>query len=114
MLFPRSGSGPVYLIDWHGYQQWWGPSDLAVLVNRCVPLAQLAERERLLQHYHAALVRGGVADYSLAECRADYRLGVLDYIATAIGYRHWQPWIERHLPPLLHELEQLACDALFG
>jgi len=35
-LFPRQRGGPVYIVDWHVYRCWWGPSDLAALVTRAL------------------------------------------------------------------------------
>lgn len=114
VLFPREGTGATLLIDWHRYEQWWGPADLAVLVNRCVPNQWLERRDELLSHYHATLVRCGVRGYSLSDCREDYRLGVLDLLSQAIGSRDAAPWIVRHLPSILHELDALDCAGLFA
>lgn len=83
-----------------------------MLLNRCVDRAQLTRRDELLRQYYALLRDGGVEEYSWAQCRADYRLGVVEYLGVAIGYRRWQPWVARHLPPLLHEIDALAIDAL--
>lgn len=85
-----------------------------MLVNRCIPVRWLGRRDALLSHYHAALIRWGVRSYSLHDCREDYRLGVLDLLGQAIGSRNIAPWIARHLPPILHELEALDCAGLFA
>lgn len=111
-LFPRHDNGPIYLIDWHGYQSWWGPADLAVLILRCLSVEQIQRRDELVHRYYQQLLRRGLTRYRWEQCREDYRLGIIDFLGSAIGYRRWQPWIDRHLPPLLHELGALACGDL--
>jgi hypothetical protein len=114
VLFPQDGADTAVLIGWHRYQHWWGPADLAVLVNRCVPGRWLGRRDTLLIHYHTALRRWGVRDYSLSDCRADYRLAVLDLLGQAIASWQSERWIARHLPPILHELDALDGAGLFA
>lgn len=87
-LLPRQPGGPVYVIDWHQYRPWFGPRDVAVLLYRCHTAEHRADGGRAsLRDYYAALLAYGVRDYSWEQCWADYRLGVIEYLAFPLQSR---------------------------
>ena len=73
-LFPRSGQGTPYLVDWQVWHLDVGPRDLAFMIalhwNRSV--RQQLELP-LLHHYHEKLTEAGVSNYSFDELFLDYR-----------------------------------------
>jgi aminoglycoside phosphotransferase (APT) family kinase protein len=104
-LFPRSGQGPTFLIDWQLWHADVGARELAALiVFNWEPGRRAEVEQRLLQHYHARLHELGVADYSFAELMADYRRGVVRNLTLPIlfwsrrmGSSHWCHSIDRAL-----------------
>ena len=73
-LFPRSGEGTPYLIDWQTWHRDVGARDLAYLMAlHWDPETRRRLEFPLLQLYHQELIRGGVSSYSFADLVLDYR-----------------------------------------
>lgn len=73
-LFPRSGDGPAFLIDWQLWHIDAGARDLAFLMALHWYPSKRQELERpLLRRYHEGLIARGVSDYSFDELWLDYR-----------------------------------------
>jgi len=89
MLFGATGSTqPLAVVDWQRSGRERGPSDLAYFMAGSLPTdVRRAIETRILETYYGALTDHGVGDYSLAECRRDYRLGMLNslYVAVRAG-----------------------------
>ena len=73
-LFPRSGEGRPYLIDWQTWHRDVGARDLAYLMalHWDADTRQRLELP-LLRLYHLELIRGGVTAYSFGDLLLDYR-----------------------------------------
>ena len=69
---------PVTAIDWAGTGRGRGATDIAYLavLGLAVNLRRSIEH-KLVRIYHTTLVAEGVAGYSLEQCQADYRSGLL-------------------------------------
>jgi Ecdysteroid kinase-like family len=115
-LFPRSGSGPAYLIDWQLWHIDVGARDLAFLMA----LHWYPERRRelessLIGRYHEALLAHGIDGYSLDDLWLDYRRGVVRNLTFPVI--HWargmkpEAWWHR-LECALAAYRDLACDEL--
>jgi Ecdysteroid kinase-like family len=78
------------LIDWQLTTAARPVVDLADLIVAYLDVPERRRHEdRLLKIYHAVLAERGVSDYSIAECRDDYRMAVLlpaSRLATAVGF----------------------------
>ena len=73
-LFPRSGSGLPYLVDWQLWHIDLGARDLAFLIALHWSPALRKEVERsLLDLYHRRLADDGVTGYSFDDLWLDYR-----------------------------------------
>jgi len=73
-LFPRSGEGTPYLIDWQVWHLDVGARDLAFMIALHWDRSTRQELERpLLQTYHAELIRSGISTYSFDDLFMDYR-----------------------------------------
>lgn len=78
--------GPPIVIDWQMMSRGKGPWDLAWFLGQSLTGAQRRSWEReLLSRYHSALVRGGVRDYGVDACLADYRLAIAQRFGTLIS-----------------------------
>lgn len=76
-LYPRDGSGPVYLVDWQGASPDLPTIDLTHLFATFWTPEQRRERDRerrLLQRYLAGLHARGVTEYDWQALQHDYRL----------------------------------------
>ncbi len=88
LLFQPGQPRPV-VVDWQT-AAWGGASlDVAYFIGGCLSAEDRRSHEAdLLAHYHDALCRGGVRDYSLEQLRRDTRLdsfgGVLMAIVAAM------------------------------
>jgi hypothetical protein len=73
-LFPRSGDGTPYLIDWQTWHRDTGARDLAFLMalHWDAPMRQRLERP-LLQHYHQTLIEADTRTYTFDDLWLDYR-----------------------------------------
>lgn len=84
-LFPRSGEGTPYLIDWQLWHLDVGTRDLAFLIalhwDRTV--RQQLERQ-LLRLYHDEVVSSGISNYSFDDLLLDYRRCVVRNLTIPI------------------------------
>jgi hypothetical protein len=73
-LFPRSGEGTPYLIDWQTWHRDVGARDLAFLMALHWDARTRLRLERpLVQHYHRSLIESGTSTYSFDDLWLDYR-----------------------------------------
>ena len=84
LLFQPDNPRPV-VVDWQT-AAWGGASvDVAYFIGGCLGTEdRRAHEQELLAHYHDALRRRGVRDYSLAQLRADSRRDTFAGILMAI------------------------------
>lgn len=81
ILFPESGGGVPWVIDWQNVAVNVGATDLARLVVSGLLPDQRRQHERpLMARYHASLVEHGVRDYPWEQFLDDYRLGIVSLI----------------------------------
>jgi hypothetical protein len=115
-LFPRSGSGAAYLIDWQLWHIDVGARDLAFLIAlHWYPRRRRELEASLIQRYHEALLAHGVANYSLDDLWLDYRRGVVRNLTIPVIFwsRGMKPegWWHR-LECALAAYDDLAGDEL--
>ena len=73
-LFPRSGEGMPYLIDWQLWHPDVGPKDLAFMIGLHWDRTAREQLELPLLHfYHQELISAGVSSYSFDDLMLDYR-----------------------------------------
>lgn len=73
-LFPRSGQGIPFLIDWQLWHLDVGPRDLAFMIALHWDRSARQQLELpLLHHYHQKLIEAGVNNYSFDDLFLDYR-----------------------------------------
>ena len=84
MLFEKGAAGRFILIDWQATRTGKGAFDVAYFLTLSLdPEVRRAERESLLNRYHAGLVARGVTGYSRAALDDDYRFATLLVLAFA-------------------------------
>ncbi|HEX8423353.1 MAG TPA: hypothetical protein VF634_08075 [Pyrinomonadaceae bacterium] len=78
-LYPRDeAAGPALIFDWHLWHVDIPLKDLAFMIAfNWYPQRRALLEQKLLRRYHAALVAGGVRDYSWEDCWRDYRFAVI-------------------------------------
>ena len=83
-IFFNREKGEIVVIDWQASCPGMGLFDTAFFIlNNCdTPLTPEQTRE-LVSVYHQGLLEGGVKNYSLEECMADYPFGLL------LAMRYW-------------------------
>jgi hypothetical protein len=115
LLYPREGgSGDVRLVDWESWEMRPGAWDLAYMMAVFwYPSRRHVLEDRLLQHYHHALIAQGVRGYDMDALRLDYRLGVIALLDVPL----WQA--QAPLPPgiwwqhferIMLAFEDLGCE----
>lgn len=68
----------TFVVDWQTLGIGLPARDLAYFLGTCLePDLRAASEVRLVEAYHAELLRHGVRDYDRAACLRDYRLGML-------------------------------------
>ena len=73
-LFPRSGHGMPYLIDWQVWHLDIGARDLAFMIALHWDRTVRRQLELSLLHcYHEALINAGISNYSFDDLLLDYR-----------------------------------------
>ena len=73
-LFPRSGQGSTYLIDWQVWHLDVGARDLAFMIALHWDRSARQQLELPLLHfYHDELIRAGISSYSFDDLLLDYR-----------------------------------------
>jgi len=115
-LFPRSGHGPAFLIDWQLWHLDLGARDLAFFMALHWYPSRRQELERpLLEYYHRALVARGLGTYTFDELWLDYRRCVVRNLTIPIVFwnRGMKPegWWHR-LECALAAYHDLGCDEL--
>ena len=115
-LFPRSGSGKAFLIDWQLCHVDVGARDLAFFMALHWRPGRRRELETpLIQRYHKALLAHGITNYSYDELWLDYRRCVERNLTFPIivWSRGGKPeaWWNR-LECALAAYRDLACDEL--
>lgn len=115
-LFPRSGHGPTFLIDWQLWHLDIGARDLAFLMAlHWYPTRRRELEHRLLKYYHERLLSRGVANYGLDDLWLDYRRCVVRNLTIPIilwsrGMRPEAWWYR--LECALAAYRDLGCDEL--
>jgi hypothetical protein len=115
-LFPRSGEGAAFLIDWQLWHVDVGSRDLAFLIALHWYPSRRRELERpMLRYYHDGLLEHGVENYSFNELWMDYRRCVVRNLTIPIIFwsRGMKPegWWHR-LECALSSYRDLGCDEL--
>ena len=73
-IFPRSGQGEPYLVDWQVWHLDVGARDLAFMIALHWDRAARKELELPLLHfYHEELISAGITNYSFDDLLLDYR-----------------------------------------
>ena len=110
MFAPARAGGRAVLLDWQLAGKGRGAYDVGYFLISSVEPAPRRNMERgLVAHYHAELLRAGVAGYSLAQCWTDYLKSVagklyITVIATVLldnSSPHKQAWRWADLTRLL-------------
>jgi len=116
---------PVALGDWQGILRGNGAHDLAYFLSQSMPVqARRAHERDLVARWHAGLVAGGVADYSLERAWEDYRRAVLylwTYVTVIAGAldpanergRRWMTEMIRRSSAAIEDLGLIALLAEF-
>lgn len=87
MMFD-SDRGTVTIVDWQTLSVGLPARDLSYFLATSLKPARRRQHEReLVTHYHDALRKHGVRDYSEAACWTDYRVGLLQTpLLTTLGF----------------------------
>ena len=115
-LFPRSGAGSAYLLDWQLWHLDVGARDVAFLIGLHWSASRRRELELdLLRFYHGRLVAGGIQDYPFEELLLDYRRCLVRNLTVPIIFwaRGMKPegWWDR-LDHAVTAYQDHDCDAL--
>jgi hypothetical protein len=115
-LFPRSGDGPAFLIDWQLWHLDLGARDLAFMMALHWYPSRRRELERpLLESYYRGLVERGITSYSFDDLWLDYRRCVVRNLTIPIIFwsRGMKPegWWHR-LECALAAYHDLGCEEL--
>lgn len=115
-LFPRSGEGAAFLIDWQLWHIDVGARDLAFMMALHWYPSRRRELERpLIRYYYESLLRQGVNDYAFDELWLDYRRCAVRNLTFPIIFwsRGMTPegWWHR-LECALEAYRDLECDEL--
>ncbi len=86
LLFSADTTAPrVGVVDWQGFGAGLGLADVGFLIgNSLEPTERVANEERLVRRYHAALVAAGVEDYGWTDCWEDYARALTSPLITTI------------------------------
>jgi len=115
-LFPRSGEGAAFLVDWQLWHVDVAARDLAFLMALHWYPSRRRELERpLVRYYYEGLLAQGREDYSFDELWLDYRRSAVRNLTIPILFwsRGMKPegWWHR-LECALAAYRDLACDEL--
>jgi hypothetical protein len=81
-----AAEGPPVVIDWQMLSRGKGAWDLAWFLGQSLTIEQRRAWEAdLLDRYRRALIGGGVRDYTVDVCLADYRLAIAQRFGTLIS-----------------------------
>jgi hypothetical protein len=83
LFFPTERGGRFVVFDWQTAAAGRGADDLARIVTMGLTI-QLREQHdrRLIERYHAGVVRSGVSGYTLPQCVLDFRAGLTTSLLT--------------------------------
>ncbi len=102
VMFARDGSPRVRLIDWEDWQAGVGSDDIAFFFVMHAYRDWSPMREvHYLAAYHAALVEGGVKNYSLDDLRADLTFSVRGLLAWPVFWAMYFGSPEKTWRPIL-------------
>jgi hypothetical protein len=115
-LFPRSGEGAAFLIDWQLWHLDLGARDLAFFMAlHWYPSRRRELEVPLIRYYHEGLVAHGINNYAFDELWLDYRRCVVRNLTIPILFwsRGMKPegWWHR-LECALAAYRDLTCDEL--
>ena len=113
-LFPRTGDGPAYLIDWQLWHVDIGARDLAFMMAlHWYPSRRRELEDSLLKSYHDGLIARGIGNYTFDDLILDYRRCVVRNLTVPIVFwsRGMKPegWSHR-LECALAAYRDLGCD----
>jgi hypothetical protein len=115
-LFPRSGSGAAFLIDWQLWHVDVGVRDLAFfMASHWHPSRRRELETPLIRRYHEALLVHGITNYSYEDLWLDYRRCVVrnltfPIILWSVGRKPEAWW--HLLECALAAYRDLECDEL--
>jgi hypothetical protein len=115
-LFPRSGDGATFLIDWQLWHVDVGARDLAFcMALHWDPSLRREREEALLRRYHDRLRARGVEGYSFSELMLDYRRCVVRNLTMPILF--WSQGMKRErwwyrLEYAFEAYSDLSCEEL--
>ena len=115
-LFPRSGSGAAFLIDWQLWHVDVGARDLAFFMAFHWDAELRRELEwTLIRRYHEGLLKSGITSYTFDDLLLDYRRGVVRNLTLPILF--WKRGMKREgwrhrLEYALAAYQDLRCDEL--
>jgi hypothetical protein len=113
-----SGSDDLRIFDWDGWRVDVATDDLAYMMAlHWFPDHRRRHEQKLLDHYHRALLAHGVSGYDRRALGEDYRLSVLWQIATPVWQAAndipaWIWWF--HLERIFMAVDDLGCRDLLG
>ena len=85
LFFPSERGGRFAVYDWQTLTIGCGADDVGRIIAMGLRSADRAAHEqRLIERYHASLLRLGVPDYSAAQCQLDVRLGLTGSLFTNV------------------------------
>lgn len=83
MFFPTEQGGRFVVFDWQTATAGRGADDLARIVTMGLTIPQREQHDRrLIERYHAGVVRSGVSGYTLDQCVLDFRAGLTTSLIT--------------------------------
>ena len=83
LFFPTERGGRFVVFDWQTATAGRGADDLARIVTMGLTIPQREQHDRrLIERYHAGVVRSGVSGYTLDECVLDFRAGLTTSLLT--------------------------------
>lgn len=84
-LFRMPDEGEIAVIDWENIVRARGGMDLGLFAMASMSVQSRREYEpALLRTYVDTLAGRGIADYEMAQCRRDYRLGIANSVAVMV------------------------------
>jgi len=83
LFYPTERGGRFVVFDWQTATAGRGADDLARIVTMGLTIPQREHHDRrLIERYHAGVVRSGVSGYTLDQCVLDFRAGLTTSLLT--------------------------------